>query len=163
MKTNDALTDQLLTKLCAQPILVAFFHHKDHVGPAEMPWRHTNTGTLFGSGRARKMPVNPASYSITGFTTKLPVGRKLTASPSSYAITGSPTKLPVGRKVSAAPASFAITGSPITPPVGRKLTAGVNSMTISGFSATLVGPGAPVVTVDINVQRPYGSLWNHPY
>ena len=39
-------------------ILVAFFHHKDHVGPPEMPWRHTNTGTLFGSGRARKMPVN---------------------------------------------------------------------------------------------------------
>ena len=59
METDDALADELLAEPCAQPLLVAFFHYEDDVGPADMPWRHANTRTLFSSGRAREMPINP--------------------------------------------------------------------------------------------------------
>jgi len=68
MKTNDSFTDQRLMELGTQPILVAFFHDKDHVGPAKMACSDANTSTLLGSCRADEMPVNPVEYALGGQT-----------------------------------------------------------------------------------------------
>lgn len=150
------------------------------------------TGSTATPPVARKLPSSPASYSVTGAVTKLPVGHQisataggfaisgtaatlvftpgagavaytLTASPCAMAVTGQTVLLPVGRKLPGSPVTYAITGSSTTTPVARKLVSSPGSMTISGANATLIGPGAVVVQVDINVQRPYGGLWNNPY
>jgi hypothetical protein len=50
LKANDPFAEQFLAEFCAQSILVAFFHHKNDVGPANMAWGDTDTGAFLGSG-----------------------------------------------------------------------------------------------------------------
>lgn len=40
---------------------------------------------------------------------------------------------------------------------------GISTLTLSAPTASASGGGVTPTTADINVQRPYGSLWNHPY
>jgi hypothetical protein len=65
METDESLAAQLVSILRMQPILMAFFHHKDDVGPTKVASSDPNTGTRLSSSGSCMMTVRPIEDALS--------------------------------------------------------------------------------------------------